>query len=432
MRSSHSRLQRSTRRLTGQASRLDLVLVLVVLALACISITAVYATTYHQFDGATILPTMMHTIWYVVGIMLALVVVQLDRQTLYQVTPALYWFGILLLILVLLFYDRDLALSTGARSWFKVGPVTFQPSEFMKLAYILQMGRLVDQYSRRYSADIVVNMNRRQRIRVDSRFLMRMLTWSLLPFSLVLLQNDFGTMLVFLVIFVGTVFVSGITWAIILPAFIGLVAVFAFLLFMVIYNRDLLLNLGFKNYQFARIDSWLEPFGSTANESYQLAQSIKAIGSGGFFGKGFGEFEVYVPVRESDMIFATIGENFGFLGSVVTILLLFLLIYQMVSIAFKTHDAFYIGSVSGIVSMLTFHVIENIGMSIGLLPLTGIPLPFISMGGSALVMNLLCVGFVLSIKYQAKTPETELLQNPIVRLGRKIGGAFENVKFLRS
>lgn len=374
----------------------------------------------------------MHGIWFAIGTVAAIVIMQLDRKTLYDFAPIAYGFGLLLLVLVLIFYDRDLAISNGAKSWFALGPLSFQPSEIMKIAYILMMARLVDGYLQKSEKYQYADLPFKERIHVDFQFLLQLIAWTLPPTLLIILQNDLGTTLVFLIIFIGTVFVSGITWHIITPALLTVSAVFLILLILVIYNRELLLSFGFQDYQFARIDSWLEPFGSTANESYQLAQSLKAIGSGRLTGKGLGNFEVYVPVRESDMIFATIGENFGFLGSSALILLYFLLVFQMISIAFQTHDGFYVAMVAGIVSMFTFHIVENIGMSIGMLPLTGIPLPFLSMGGTALVTNMMCIGLVLSIKYNWHAPEKQLGKNPIVKLVRTINGSVNYDKILRT
>lgn len=116
-------------------------------------------------------------------------------------------------------------------------------------------------------------------------------------------------------------------------------------------------------------------------------------------GTGFNTSKVYVPVRESDMIFSVIGENFGFIGGALLILLYLLLIYQMIRVTFDTKNEFYAYIATGVVMMILFHVFENIGMSIGLLPLTGIPLPFISAGGSSLIGNLIGVGMIMSMRY---------------------------------
>ncbi len=139
----------------------------------------------------------------------------------------------------------------------------------------------------------------------------------------------------------------------------------------------------------------------------QVANSMMAIGSGGMLGKGFNVSDVYVQVRESDMIFSVIGENFGFVGSTLVILLYFVLIYRMIRVCFDTNNEFYAYIATGIIMMILFHVFENIGANIGLLPLTGIPLPFISQGGSALLSNMIGIGLILSMRYQA-TPEVEM------------------------
>ncbi|MFT8399419.1 MAG: FtsW/RodA/SpoVE family cell cycle protein, partial [Schleiferilactobacillus harbinensis] len=165
------------------------------------------------------------------------------------------------------------------------------------------------------------------------------------------------------------------------------------------WGREILLHFGFHQYQFNRIDAWMNPSVDTSSTSYQLWQSMKAIGSGQMFGRGFNNSQVYVPVRESDMIFSVIGENFGFAGSCAVILLYFLLIYQMIQVTFDTKNEFYAYVSTGVIMMIVFHVFENIGMSIGLLPLTGIPLPFISQGGSALLGNMIGIGFIMSMRF---------------------------------
>ena len=139
--------------------------------------------------------------------------------------------------------------------------------------------------------------------------------------------------------------------------------------------------------------------------SYQPAQGLLAIGSGGLLGKGFNTSDVYVPVRESDMIFTVIGENFGFIGGAFVIFLYFILIYRMIRVCFDTNNEFYAYIASGLIMMLLFHVFENIGANIGLLPLTGIPLPFISQGGSSILGNMIGIGLILSMRFQNETPD---------------------------
>ena len=241
--------------------------------------------------------------------------------------------------------------------------------------------------------------------RNDGRLIGTMLLWTAPVILLLQAQNDFGTSLVFLAIFAGVLLVSGVTWKIIAPIAVAAAGVgtTAIMLVTQTWGRHLLEHIGFKAYQFSRIDAWLNPSASTSDTSFQLWQSMKAIGSGQLSGRGFGGIKVTVPVRESDMIFSVIGEAFGFIGCAVVILLYFLLIYQMIRVVFDTKNEFYAYVATGVIMMILFHVFENIGMNIGLLPLTGIPLPFISQGGSFLLANMLSVGMVLSMRYHYTT-----------------------------
>ncbi len=377
----------------NKETKIDYGIILSVMLLAIISIATIFSTTY--LTGNTgIRATLMQVIWYVVGTVAIVVIMQFDSEQLWKLAPIAYGVGLFLLVMVLFFYDRSLEISTGAKSWFKLGPITFQPSEIMKVAFILMLARVVTKHNGDYSTHYP---------KADFLLLGKIILTSVPPLVLVMMQNDLGSTLVFIAIIIGLILISGITWKIILPIFSGVAALGTSLLVLVVYNRDFLLRLGFKPYQFSRIDSWLNPYGDSGGASYQLIQSIKAIGSGKMFGKGFGTSEVYVPVRESDMIFSTIGENFGFLGSCILIFIYFLLIYQMIRICFDTKNEFYAYIATGVIMMILFHVFENVGMSIGLLPLTGIPLPFISQGGTALLGNMMGVGLIMSMRYHYRS-----------------------------
>ena len=377
----------------NKETKIDYGIILSVLLLAIISIATIYSTT-HLTGNSGIGDTLMQVIWYVVGAVAIVVIMQFDSEQLWKLAPIAYGFGLFLLVLVLFFYDRSLELVTGAKSWFKIGRLTFQPSEIMKIAFILMLARVVTKHNGDYPTHYP---------KADFLLIGKIILTSIPPLVLVMLQNDLGSTLVFIAIIIGLMLISGVTWKIILPLFSGVAALGGTLLVLVVYNRDFLLRLGFKPYQFSRIDSWLNPYGDSGDTSYQLIQSIKAIGSGKMFGKGFGTSEVYVPVRESDMIFSTIGENFGFLGSCILIFIYFLLIYQMIRICFDTKNEFYAYIATGVIMMILFHVFENVGMSIGLLPLTGIPLPFISQGGTALLGNMMGVGLIMSMRYHYRS-----------------------------
>ncbi|KRM97562.1 rod shape determining protein [Liquorilactobacillus aquaticus DSM 21051] len=376
-------------------SRIDYGIVFSVLILAVIGMASIYVAAKHDTSTTSITKALlMQVVWYGLGTTAVVVIMQFDAEQLWKLAPVAYGVGITLLLLVLVFYSRSYFASTGAKSWFSIAGLTFQPSEIMKPAYILILGRVVSQHNSEYP---VHNANS------DWRLLGKMFAWTLPIAVLLKLQNDLGTMLVFFAILGGVILVSGITWKIILPVATVATLVGGTAIILVIYGRNILMGLGFKSYQFQRIEAWLDPSASTSGSSYQLWQSMKAIGSGKLLGRGFDVSKVYVPVRESDMIFSVIGENFGFIGGCLLIFIYLLLIFQMIQVTFDTKNEFYAYISTGVIMMILFHVFENVGMSIGLLPLTGIPLPFISQGGSALIGNMIGIGLIMSMRFHNKS-----------------------------
>lgn len=375
-------------------SRIDYGVILPVLLLAFISIATLFSTTYLIAGNSSLRMVLMQVVWYMVGVVAIIVIMQFDSEQLWKLTTWGYIFGLLMLLAVLFFYDRATYADTGAKSWFRFGTFSFQPSEVVKIFYILILAKVATSH----------NMKTKYKTnQTDWQLFVKLILWAAPALVLVILQNDLGTTLVFLMILGGVLIMSGISWKILLPIIIVVGLIGALLIYLVVYNRQILLNIGFKNYQFARIDSWLDPYGDQGGNGYQLFQSLKAIGSGRMLGKGFGVSDVYVPVRESDLIFATIGENFGFLGGTFLIAIYFILIYQMIRVCFDTKNEFYTYIATGVIMMILFHVVENIGMTIGLLPLTGIPLPFISQGGSSLLGNMMGIGLIMSMRYHFKS-----------------------------
>lgn len=381
---------------TEQSSRIDYGIVLCVMLLAIIGLLSLYSTTV-VIQGESIRSTIMQGVWYILGIGAAGVIMLFDSEQLWKLTNILYWIGMGSLVLTLLFYDRGLAASTGAKSWINIPIInnTLQPSEFVKIPYILILAKTTTLHNAKYKDRTVES---------DFYLIGKYIMWSILPFSLIMLQNDLGTTLVYLAILAGIFLVSGIQWKILLPIVLVVFVIGAGTIILVVYNRDFLQSVfGVQDYQFGRIDSWLDPYHDTSAQSYQIVQAFKAIGSGGVFGKGLGVSEVYVPVRESDMIFATIAENFGFIGASFLIFTYFVLIYNMIKVVYDTRNEFYTYIATGVIMMIVFHVLENIGMNIGLLPLTGIPLPFVSQGGSALLGNMMGIGLLMSMRFHHRS-----------------------------
>ncbi|EOT48721.1 MULTISPECIES: FtsW/RodA/SpoVE family cell cycle protein [Enterococcus] len=385
--------RRTTKRID---SRIDYGVILPVFLLCLIGLGALYVA-YAQnplYKGSLFAGVAKQALWYVLGIIAVIIIMQIKSKWLWKLTPYIYGGGLVIMLALLEFYDRGLAESTGSRNWFHLGAFTLQPAELMKIAYILMMARIVTSHNSKY---------RQRNLASDGILIGKMFAITLPVLLLVLLQKDFGTMLVFLAIFGGIFLMSGITWKIVVPLIATFLVLSSLILFLVISDtgREFLANFGFKAYQFKRIDSWLDPFHDIQGSSRQVATSIMAIGSGGLLGKGFNVSDIYVSVRESDMIFSVIGENFGFIGSALVVFLYFVLIYRMIRVCYDTNNEFYAYISAGIIMMILFHVFENIGANIGLLPLTGIPLPFISQGGSALLSNMIGIGLILSMRFQA-------------------------------
>lgn len=395
-------MENTRRNAAMQESRIDYGVILPVFLLCIIGLASLYvALSQDPAKPNVIRGVGFQALWYVLGIGTIIVIMHIRAKVLWKLTPIIYGTGLFVMAILLKFYDRSIAAVTGSKNWFAFGSFTLQPAELMKVAYILMLALVVTQH------------NGRHRIRTlesDGQLIAKMLAVTLPVLVLILLQKDFGTMLVFLAIFSGVFLMSGISWKIIIPVFAVMVIFGGILIFLVLSEsgRNILYHMGFKPYQFARIDSWLDPFHDLQGSSRQVASSIAAIASGGMFGKGFNVSDIYVSVRESDMIFSVIGENFGFIGSTLVIVLYFMLIYQMIRVCFDTNNEFYAYISTGIIMMILFHVFENIGANIGLLPLTGIPLPFISQGGSALLSNLIGIGLILSMRYQTTNPYSHL------------------------
>ena len=382
-------------------SRVDYSLLLPVFFLLVIGVVAIYIAVSHDYPN-NILPILGQQVaWIALGLVIGFIVMLFNTEFLWKVTPFLYILGLGLMVLPIVFYNPSLVASTGAKNWVSVNGVTlFQPSEFMKISYILMLARVIVQFTKKHK-------EWRRTVPLDFLLIFWMILFTIPVLVLLALQSDLGTALVFVAIFSGIVLLSGVSWKIIIPVFVT--AVTGIVGFLAIFiskdGRAFLHQLGMPTYQINRILAWLNPFDFAQTTTYQQAQGQIAIGSGGLFGQGFNASNLLIPVRESDMIFTVIAEDFGFIGSVLVIALYLMLIYRMLKITLKSNNQFYTYISTGLIMMLLFHIFENIGAVTGLLPLTGIPLPFISQGGSAIISNLIGVGLLLSMSYQTNLAE---------------------------
>ncbi|MEH7439153.1 FtsW/RodA/SpoVE family cell cycle protein [Neobacillus drentensis] len=373
-------------------SKLDYNLVFILILLFLASCLAIYsAQASGQYKENFLLKQI---VWYVVGGGIIASVMTLDSDQLRKLTWYAYGFGLFLLAFLIVAPPSIAPVINGAKNWFKVpGLGTIQPSEFVKIFIILALSRTIEDH---HQKNLIKTMQS------DFWLLVKLGMVTMAPLILIIKQ-DLGTSLVFLAILLGMIFISGISWKLLTPLFSAGIILIGTIFYFVLWNPELLEKyLGVKQYQFNRIYSWLDPYSYQGSDAYQLTKSLLAIGSGQTGGKGTGNREVYLPESQTDFIFSVVGEEYGFIGASVLISLFFLLIYHITKVGMETKNNFYTYICVGVISMITFHVFQNIGMTIGVLPITGIPLPFISYGGSALMGNMLGLGLIFSIRYHYK------------------------------
>ncbi|PTH98598.1 rod shape-determining protein RodA [Staphylococcus xylosus] len=370
--------------------RIDWVLVGILVLLAIISVTIINSAMGGGQYSANF--SIRQILYYVLGGLIACLIMLVSPKKLMKYTYLLYFLLCAALFILIIIPETPITpIINGAKSWYKLGPLSVQPSAFMKIVLMLALAKLVSRHNQ-----FTFNKS----LETDFKLLLKIAGISVIPMGLILLQNDLGTMLVLCAIIVGVIVVSGISWKILAPVFIAGIALGSSIILSIIYKPSLIENsFGIKTYQMGRINSWLDPYTYSSGDGYHLTESLKAIGSGQLFGKGFNHGEVYIPENHTDFIFSVIGEEFGFIGSVILILVFLAFIFHLVRLATKFELPFSKLFIIGYATLVLFHVLQNIGMTIQLLPITGIPLPFISYGGSSL-WSLMCgIGVILSFTY---------------------------------
>ncbi|WP_456274829.1 FtsW/RodA/SpoVE family cell cycle protein [Bacillus sp. AK031] len=370
---------------------IDLDLLFLIMIFMIISCASIYSAQKYLPYGNDF--AMKQGIWFLAGLVLTSIVYLFDFEQLQKLSPYLYILGVLSLFVLMISPSSIAPVIKGTKAWFSVPGFSLQPSEFMKVFLIL------------FLASVISRHNEQREIRTfSSDFLLILKTFgiTLIPLALILVQPDAGTGMVVMCIAAGMLFISGINRKLVALLIVLALLMLSSLVYIYMYKPDLLL-LFLDDYQMNRIHSWLDPFAFSQGIGYQLTQSILATGSGTLFGKGFNEGQVIVPEAHSDFIFTVIGEEFGFVGASIVLGLYFLLIFKIVAIALRNKGEFESLIVSGVVAMLTFHIFENVGMVIGLVPITGIPLPLLSYGGSSVLGTLLALSLVNNIS--AKTKE---------------------------
>lgn len=313
-------------------------------------------------------------LWLVISIPVVICVIAIDYNFYCKISPVLYGASILLLIAVLFTEPIN-----GATSWFSIGPFSFQPAEFAKIAVVL------------FIANIMVKLQKKEKDEINRIWKLGLIILALaVPVVLIIKQPDYGTAIAFLVALIFMLFVAGIRKRYILIATLLVVIIVPLAYFFILPDHAK-----------SRIDVYLNPDLDPRGAGYNIIQSKLAIGAGQAFGMGIlkgNQTQLgYLYPKTTDFIFAVIGEEMGFIGGAAVIALYIALLIQSVKVAKTAKDDVGSYVAAGITGIFFFHMLENIGMTMGLLPITGIPLPFVSYGGSSLLTNLILIGILLNI-----------------------------------
>lgn len=349
---------------------IDASLIISMLLLIAIGVVAIISATGIAY-GSSYTYIKVQIVAFVLGTIGIVAVLFFDYNTFGELEKVIYIINILLLIIVLLFGKEV----KGSKSWLILGPLNFQPSEIVKIGFILTFAK---------------QLEKKEAILNTVKGLAQLILYIGPILGLILLQPDFGTGLVFVFFTFFMLYAAGLNYK----------YIFGFVI-MGIVSVPVLWLYYLKPYQKHRILVFLNPELDPLGRGYHVIQSKIAVGSGQFLGKGLFKGTQnnlgFIPERHTDFIFSIIGEEFGLIGSIVIVLLFLWLIMRCLYIAKISKDDYGKYITVGVMAMFLFHVLENIGMTIGIMPVTGIPLPFISYGGSSLLTNMIAIGLILNV-----------------------------------
>ena len=317
--------------------------------------------------------------WIGISIPVIVVVIFVDYEILAKISPVIY--GLSLISLVAVLFTEPI---NGATSWFNIGPFSFQPAEFAKIAVVLFM------------ANVIVKLQQKGRDEINRFWKLGIILATVaVPTLLIIKQPDYGTALAFLVALIFMLYVAGINKKYIITAVLLVVILVPLAYFFILPEHAK-----------ARIDVYLNPNLDPRGDGYNIIQSKLAIGAGQIFGMGLFKGNQtqlgYLYPKTTDFIFAVISEEMGFVVAGAIIVLYVILITKSIQVAKTAKDDLGSYIATGIVGIFFFHMLENIGMTMGLLPITGIPLPFVSYGGSSMLTNLTLIAILLNISARRK------------------------------
>lgn len=373
-----------------QLKKFDNSLAISLLLLGIISCLFVHSSSI-AFEQYASLFILKQFIYYSLGFLIMYGVATLDIEQLKRIGWPFYWFMEALTFGLFIAPESIARTINEAKSWYQVPLLgSFQPSEFLKFAFLIVVSKVIVAHRAKYVQPSFLS---------DMRLLITIGIITLPPTLAVYKQPDTGMVMLYMAMIIPMVYFSGIQTKLLviftaIPVSIVTVIATLYIKFNDFFTEKLLSKLS--GHQVSRIYGWLQPYEYT-DSSFQTRQGFMAIGSGEFIGKGYLQNNVYVPEKHTDFIFSAIAEEVGFVGGAFVIALLFFVIYRIVLITVQAKDPFMTLMGAGISSLLAFQITQNIGMTIGLLPVTGVTLPFLSYGGSSLLSNFMLMGIVMII-----------------------------------
>jgi rod shape determining protein RodA len=347
----------------------DAVLFFCMIALAGLGVLMIYSATFQSASQEMYIRQLQ---WFLAGLILFFILLNIDYHRIADSALPIYIGSIILLILVLIVGKRI----SGAKSWFSLGYFNFQPSEIAKIAAVLFLAKYLSDETRMFL--------------VFRDFVMAGVIM-LVPMFLIILQPDMGTTITFLPPLIMLMFLAGMRYKWILAAILaGVSSLPLFWLFLKPYQKDRILTF---------VDPTKDPLGA----GYQIIQSKIAVGSGRIFGKGLFSKQTqayldYIPEKHTDFVFSVLAEDFGLVGVLLTLAVYFILMMRILSTAKQARDRVGVFIVMGLFSIFLFHFIVNVGMIVGLMPITGLPLPLMSYGGSSLLSTLAAIAIVMNVR----------------------------------
>jgi len=353
----------------------DWILFSPILLLICFGLVEIYSVALGQ-GGNNFLNFKKQVIFCVVGLIILFIVASIDWHNLYIYSNYIYIFGLILLVAVL-FFGHSVR---GTRGWFNLGGLGLQPVELVKFVLILFLAK--------YFSGVSLKTNPLKHFIISG-------AGAAVFIALVAMQPDFGSALILVSIWLSMIVIAGFNKK-----------YFAIIFLIVAITGGTLWSVYFKEYQKQRILTFLNPSYNPLDQGYNIAQAIIAVGAGGMMGRGIGfgsQSQLkFLPESQNDFIFAVVSEELGFLGAMLVILFFSLFFYRCLANIKKINNDFGIFFILGAISLIFIEMFINIGMNIGILPVVGISLPFLSYGGSAMIANLLIVGVIESIIIKSK------------------------------